>query len=116
MSRVTNTKDVALGTYGAAGVLLTQLAADAGNFQQFPLTGSELIVAYNSGGSTRTVTITSVADDRGRSGSIAAENILAGVSKVYGPFKKKEGWQQTNGMLYFQASHADVKFTVIKLP
>lgn len=35
--------------------------------------------------------------------------------KIFGPFTRKEGWQQSDGEFYLQASHADVKFAVLRL-
>lgn len=118
MARVTVSKNLAPGSYGVAGVVLTELAADASQFNQFLMTGAELLIARNSnaGSTARTVTITSVTDDRGRAGTIGAESIAAGAAHVFGPFTKKLGWAQTNGYLYFQASHAEILFSVIQLP
>lgn len=102
--------------YAGAGVAATETAADTTNQNSFPLTGREIVIARNAGASTRTVTITSVDDRFGRQENIAAENIAAGELRVYGVGLALEGWQQTDGSLYIEANHADVKFTVLRLP
>lgn len=118
MARVTVPKNLAPGSYGIAGVTLTETAADTSNFNQFLMTGAELLLARNSnaGSTAHTVTITSVTDDRGRAGTITAESIAAGAAHAFGPFTKKLGWAQSNGYLYFQANHAEILFSVIQLP
>lgn len=98
----------------SAAVALTATAADTVNQNRTPHTGRELIVARNSGAVGRTVTITS-APINGRLGNIAADALAAGATKVYGPFPTK-GWRQTDNFLYFEANHAEVLFSVVRLP
>lgn len=116
MPRVTLPKTTASGSYPTTGVTLTFTAADASSLNQFVFTGSELIIARNTGASTRTITITSIADATGRTGSIAAENITTGQYRIYGPFTKKAGWAQAGGYFFLQASHAEVEFAIVLLP
>lgn len=101
--------------YGGAGVAVTMDAADTSNQNRVPLTGREIIIAQNTGGAPYTVTVTSVDDRYGRSEDISAESIAAGAIRVYGVGLALEGWQQTDGNLYLQASNAAVKFGVLKL-
>lgn len=120
MARVTLTAQDALGSYpslpiASNGADLTETAADATNKEQVLLTGRELIIAHNTGAGARTVTFTSVADALGRSGDITTYSIGAGEIAVFGPFKR-EGWAQSNGYLYIEASHAEVKWGVVRLP
>lgn len=119
MSRVVHTSSdatAAPGPYAAAGIAMVEVAADASNFEQIAATGADIIVARNSnsGSTARTVTITASADPFGRSVNIAAESIAAGAVHVFGPFPKL-GWAQTDGALYYQGSHAEVIFSVIRL-
>ncbi len=105
-----------LGGYAGAGVVLTATAADTTNQNSTPLTGREIIIARNSGASSRTVTITSsAAQGTGRLGNIAAESIAAGATRAYGPFPLN-GWIQSDSTLYFEANNAEVLFTVLRLP
>ena len=115
MARTTLTKSTAAGAYATAGVVLTMTAADASNQNQFVANGNDLVIAHNTGASARTITITSVADPYGRSGSITTESIAAGAYKLFGPYSLV-GWVQTDGKIYLEASHADVKFGVVTLP
>lgn len=101
--------------YSGAGVAVTMTAADTSNKNSVPLTGREIVIAWNSGASARTVTVTSVDDRFGRSEDIAAESIAAGAIRVYGVGLALEGWQQTDGSLYLEADNAEVKFGVLRL-
>lgn len=89
-------------------------AADAGNKQYCPIGREVLLLAWNSGAVGRTVTVTSVADSHNRTGDVTAYAIGAGLYSVIGRYGV-EGWGQADGSLYFEASHADVKFLVLKL-
>ena len=118
MPRVTHTALVAQGAYGAYAANaadLNMIAADATNKEQVVFTGAEIIIAHNTGVSARTVTVTSVNDPFGRTKDVAAYSLSAGEYAALGPFEL-DGWLQTDGKLYFEASHLDVKFAVIRLP
>jgi len=115
MPRTILAANTVVGGYPTAGVTITATAADTANQNRTLHTGKEIIIARNSGASTRTVTITSLADSQqGRTGNIAAENILAGVIKTFGPFAL-DGWKQTDGYIYFESNHAEVLFSVIRV-
>lgn len=115
MPRVTLTKSNSPGPNPTAGVAVTMTAADTSNFEQFTLTGREVLIVHNTGGSSYTYTITSTPDPYGRTGDITTQTIAAGAIHTVGPFGLA-GWQQTNGYLYLQASNTAVKFGVIALP
>lgn len=118
MARQSHTPKTALGTktnaYTANAADLTMTAADAVNYEMVALTGNELVIAHNTGAGARTVTISSVVDDLGRTGDITAYSLGAGEYAVFGPFGL-EGWKQTDGKLYFAAEHAEVKLGVVKV-
>ena len=97
--------------YNTAGALVTETAADTTNKERIKLTGREILIAHNSGGSSRTVTIDGVSF-LGRDGAITAESIAAGAIRRYGPFDPKQ-WRTAAGYLEFEASHADVKWSVL---
>lgn len=122
MARVTHTAVTAPGGYpslqpSAGSLALNAVAADSTNKEQVLLTGREIIIARNSSGSTaRTVTITSAAaGSNRRTGDITAYSLPLGTTAVFGPFPL-DGWRQSDGYLYFEASHADVIFSVITIP
>lgn len=114
MPRTTLTTSAALGSYNHAGVALTMTAADVANGNQFVASGKDLLVIHNSGASSRTFTVTSVADAYGRTKDITTEAILAGVYKIVGPLELM-GWQQTDGKIYLTADNAEVKFGIVRL-
>lgn len=119
MARVTLTKTNIPGPYADAGAVITMAAADTSDGNRFVLTGKEVLIAHNTGGSTRTVLCVSVADRFGRTNDLGAENILTGEYKVYGPGLALEGWNSVDAgvtYLYVTANHADVKFGVLVLP
>lgn len=115
MARTVLTTTSVPSPYAGAGVAITMTAADTSNQNSFPLTGREIVIAHNTGATPRTVTITSVDDRYGRSEHIAAESIAAGAIRVYGSGLALEGWQQTDGSLYLEANHAEVKFGILRL-
>jgi len=115
MARTVLTPSVAPGAYPSAGVAVTEAAADVVNFNSFVSTGKELLVARNTDTNPHTVTINSVADDKGRTGDITAESIAAGAIRIYGPFAKSY-WAQSGGSINCQASDVTVKLSVIQLP
>jgi hypothetical protein len=115
MPRVVHTPVAAPGTQNYTGAALTQLAADTVNKEEVVITGKELVLAQNSDVGAHTVTITSVADNLGRTKDIAAVSLAAGELRIFGPFGL-EGWRQSDGFLYFEANHATIKFSVLRLP
>lgn len=119
MPRTTLTKTNLLGGYPAtplaadsADVVFT--AADVANGNQFAPTGKDLVLAYNSGGSPYTVTVTSVVDENNRSGTITTYSIGAGEIAAFGPFPLT-GWRQADGYIYLDASNVAVKFAVVPM-
>jgi len=115
MPRVTVAKTIAPGPYPTAGVVVAYTATDTTDGNQFLMTGTELLLVRNTGGSSYTFTVTSVPNERGRSRNITAESIAAGAVRVLGPFKSKQGWATAGGTLEFTASNVAVEFAVIKL-
>lgn len=116
MARTSLTPVSAPGSYAAAGTVFTWTAADATNGNAFTLTGKQLVLAYNSDtAAAHSVTVTSVADEYGRTGNITADSIAIGAYKMYGPFKLP-GWLQTDGNLYISADDALILFAVITIP
>ena len=78
------------------------------------MAGNDLLIVRNEDASSHNIVVTSAADAMGRTKDIS-EAIAAGVWKVYGPFRKLTGWQQSTGVLYLEADDANVEFAIIKL-
>jgi len=121
MARYTHVKTTALGNFPALALVansvdLAMTAAVAADKEQTVMSGKDLVIAHNTGAGARTVTFTSVANGQDkRTGDITTYSIGAGEFAVFGPFEKS-GWMQTDGKLYFEAEHAEVKFGVVALP
>jgi len=121
MARLTLVKTAAPGNFPAiqptansldVAMVVTVLV----NKAQFSASGKDLVFAHNTGAGAGTVTINSVADPKNnRTGDITAYSIGAGEYAVFGPFSR-EGWVQTDGNVYLEASTTDVKFGVVSLP
>lgn len=100
--------------YSTTGTDLTMTAADTTNGNHVAMDATNIVlVAHNTGASTRTVTVTSTAlPPSNRLGSISAVNITAGTIKTI--FLTKAGWADTNNQIAFSANHAEVKFGAMK--
>lgn len=87
-------------------------AADATNLEQTAMTAPFILLAWNSGGTPATITISSVADPQRRTGDITTYTVGAGLIAAI-KFDSTVGWKQADGMLYYAASSANVKFACI---
>ena len=118
MARQIIAKQVPYGPYPtlpvAANALdLVETAADVTNKEEFAPSGDDLVIVHNTGASPYTVTFTSVPDEMKRTGDVPAYSLGAG---ELASFRfKKQGWLQTDGNIYIEASNAAVKWAVIQL-
>ena len=94
---------------------ITETVADVGNLNQFTFTGKELIIVRNVNAGAQTVTLTSAADDKGRTGDITAFSLGAGEMAAF-LATQLTGWAQSDGKFYLAGSHADIKFAILRLP
>lgn len=115
MARVALTKINGTSSYPTAGVTVSWTAADTSNKNSFRMTRDDLLLIRGNGGAG-TYTVNTVANNRGRTADISAAAIASGAYRVIGPFKQLEGWQQSDGHMYFEGSAVEVEFAVIKLP
>jgi hypothetical protein len=102
---------------GAGEADYTMAAADVtGN--TFQCTGREIIVISNpAGGATYTVTVTSVADEKGRTGNITSYSMAAGDYVVFGVgLTNSQGWKSAAGLITLTANNAAVLIAVLRLP
>lgn len=95
---------------------VAETAADAANKQSTPYTGKEVILARNTGVGARTVTFTAKADPYGATSHVTAYSIGAGELAVFSFRDGAPRWQQSDGNIYFEAEHAEVLFTVLRIP
>lgn len=102
---------ITAGSLSAAGA-----AADVANKNTFPYSGREVIIARNSGATPHTVTLTSHTDSQNRSGDIGSYSIPGGQSLYFNAVGGLDGWKQADGGFYLEADHAEVLFTILRLP
>lgn len=95
---------------------LTWQAADTVNFNQFPMgTGKYLLLARNVHATTPfTITLTSVADERKRTGDITTYSIAAGKQAAF-LLDQQAGWAQTDGNFYLAGSDVSIQFCIMRL-
>lgn len=115
MARTALTLTVAPGPNPTAGVVLTLSAGDASNNNQFPFTADQLLLVLNTDTDPGSITLTSSADDSGRTGDVT-DAIPAGDMYVYGPFADKTGWVQSGNLFFLSPEAATVEIAVVKLP
>ena len=85
--------------------------------ETFACTGREILLIRNDSG-TNTVTITSVANAKGRSENLAAYEITGTEIAVWtGGLTLEKGWRQTDGTIIVNATTGTaVSFAVLRLP
>ena len=106
-------------SFPEAGVACGETAADASNGNRFDASTRDVIlVARNSGASSRTVQFSYLR--RGQTVSQSTVSISAGATAVFGPFAPEMTdhleADEAPGNVYVTASHAEVLFSVIRIP
>jgi hypothetical protein len=95
---------------------ITFEAADNVNGNTFVCTGREILIMKNTTG-TNTVTITSVANDKGRTEDLTAYSLATlDIALWTGGLTNTKGWQSTSKTIALLASAAEVTFAVVRLP
>src|SRR5690242_13801289 len=95
----------------AGGATITMTAGSAGA-DLAPITGRDLIMVQNTHATNAyTVTITSQADEKGRSGDITTYSLAAGEIAIFGcGLTNSPGWKNTStGQITITVSNAAVK-------
>ena len=103
----------------SAGDLDYTLAAGDVAGSTFVGTGREVVMIENpAGGSTYTVTITSVANDKNRTGTITAYSMAAGDRVCWtGGLTNAPGWKNAStGIITITVSNAAVLVAALRLP
>lgn len=115
--RTVLTKSQLSGPYHVAGDAVTWTAADVANKNSFVATGKEVLLARNSntGSTAHTVSVTSVANRKNRTGDVNAVSIAAGATRMWS-FRQLAGWVQSNGSIYLEANHNEILFAVVQVP
>lgn len=83
----------------------------------FVCTGREILLLQNTTGGALTLTVTSVADEKGRTGDITAYSVGAGLfSCVPVGLYNGLGWKSTAGTVRITCSGTGLKVAVLRLP
>jgi len=97
----------------AGALAITFTACDATNGNSFTATGREVLLVFNSGGSTYTFTVSSVADSLNRlDTSLTTYSVAAGAYAAV-QMKNLNGWQQS-GAIDMTCSNASIKYAVLQ--
>ena len=109
------------GPFDAITAGQATLALTVGNVggDTFTVTGREILLVQNSHATTAyTITISSVADERGRTGDITAYSLAAGEIAMFGiALTNSPGWKNTSTQLIaITPNNAAIKWAVLKLP
>jgi hypothetical protein len=102
------------GVVNAGDLAFTFTAADVANLNQFLGPGKFLIIAQNTDVGAQTITFTSKADGFGRTGDVATYSMPTTTFATF--LVETLGWLQSDGNFYLNASSANVKFAIVKLP
>jgi hypothetical protein len=97
----------------AGSLTITFTACDNVNGNSFTATGREILVVDNTGGSSGTFTVTSVADALNRLDTSLTAYSVAAAGFAAVQMKNLTGWQQS-GTINLTCSAATMKFAVIQ--
>jgi len=98
----------------AGQLAITFTACDATNGNSYTATGREVLLVYNSGGSTYTFTISSVPDNLGRSDTSLTTYSVTTLTYAAIQMKYLPGWLQSGGTINLTCSNAAVKYAVLQ--
>ena len=113
MATVLLTSTKALGSYEDIFTVLTMNVPDIANGNHFVATGNDLVIMHNENIADKWVTITSVANKWGRSGTITALDILATSYAIFGPMVVA-GWAE-DGIITITAEAVDTLIGIVNL-
>lgn len=98
---------------GTLGFVFT--ACDNSNGNSFAITGTELLLVQNTDASNpHTITITSVADNFGRTGDITAYNLPLSTYAAFNFRQGVGGFAQTDGTVHLTCSSNTISFAVLR--
>lgn len=118
MAETTLTVQQLIGRYptlpvSANAADITFAACDDVNGNDFVSQGNEILLFRNDDAGAQTVTISSVADGKNRTGDITTYSIGAGEYAAFGVFPP-DGWRPSDGKVVFAASDANVKVAILR--
>ena len=112
-------KDI-LAPFAAVGAGTADFTFAAGTITDgdtFVCTGRELLVVQNTDAGAVTITITSVVDEKNRTGDITTYSVGIGEFACFSiGLTNSKGWKSTAGKVRITVSDADLKVAVLRLP
>ncbi len=106
-------KTTLLGPWSQVGVAVTMTASAGAGGDTFAASGDMILIAWNSGATPRTITITSQPDPAtGRSGDVTAQALAAGEFRAFRLLPL--GWSNA-GSIAIATSHAEVKIAILQM-
>jgi hypothetical protein len=96
-----------------AGDLAVSFAADTVNGNEFTPNGNEILLVQNTDASAHTFTLSSAADELGRTGDITAYSVAA-TSFAAIQLSHVRGWAQSDGTIHLTSSNSNLKFAVLR--
>lgn len=114
MARTTLTPVEVPRTHPGGEVVYIWAAADEVNKNEFLLTGREVLLIKSADAGSQDVIISSVVDRFGRTGDLTVS--VDASEEVTLAFLDREGWMQSNGMLYLECAVNTLSFAILRLP
>jgi hypothetical protein len=109
-----------LAPFAAVGAGLADFTFAAGTITDgdtFVCTGRDLLIVKNTDAGATTITITSVVDEKNRTGDITTYSVGIGEYAIFPiGLTNNLGWKDTSGKVRITVSDADLKVAVIRLP
>ena len=109
-----------LAPFAAVGAGTADFTFAAGTITDgdtFVCTGRELLVVQNADAGAVTITITSVVDDKNRTGDITDYSVGIGEFACFPiGLTNSKGWKSTTGKVRITVSDVDLKVAVLRLP
>jgi hypothetical protein len=105
-----------VGAPGSGTLDFAFTACDVSNGNKFAITGRDILLVQNSGMSPYTITISSVADQYGRTQDITTYSVAAGNFSAFNFRNGTIGFRQTDGTVHLACSNAAIMFAVITTP
>jgi len=104
-------------TVGAGAADFTFAAGTITDGDTFVCTGRELLVVQNTDAGAVTITITSVVDEKNRTGDITTYSVGIGEFACFTVgLTNAQGWKSSAGKVRITVSDADLKVAVLRLP
>lgn len=101
----------------AGGADFTLAAGTPSDGDTFVCAGRDILICQNTDSGAQTVTVTSVVDEKNRTGDIATYSIGAGEFAIFSiGLTNSQGWKSSAGKVRITVSDAKVKVAVLRLP